>query len=104
MHNGPKSGNGYVPKDMNLGSSSLPTKEKVKEVHNALMQALWKMWREHKELHKPLEEGIYSRISILTATQMAAITAIDVGLPEEQFLDICRENYQEAYRRTPKFG
>ena len=101
---GQKSGNGLPPKGTPVGNTSSLTREKVKEVHQGLMDSLWKMWSEQRVLHQPLDDGIFSRITVLSVTQMAAMTAVDVGLPEEQFIDICRENFLEAYRKAPKFG
>jgi hypothetical protein len=80
------------------------TKERVQEVHKNLMDTLWELWKQQLAAHKPLEQGVYSRIVVLSSTQLAAVLAVDVGLTESQFLAICHENFKESLRRAPKWG
>jgi hypothetical protein len=47
---------------------------------------------------------LFSRLSLVAMTQVAAIVGVDVGMTQEQFLAVCRANFNEAYSKAPKFG
>ncbi len=47
---------------------------------------------------------LYSRLSLVALTQMAAIVGVDIGMTPEQFINVCRANFNEAYSKAPKFG
>ena len=104
---GKKNGNGYDGTGIEIGSTSweeLISKKMVGDIHSRLMASLFQLWADHQKINAMVEVGIYARITILSLTQMAAMTAVDVGMGEEQFVELCLENYREAHRRAPKFG
>jgi hypothetical protein len=80
------------------------------EVHKALLADGWELWKNHRDavttpgLNHKADPIRYSRISIVSFSQIAAVTAVDVGLTEEQFLATCKANYQGAVKRAPRFG
>lgn len=47
---------------------------------------------------------IFSRMSTVALSQLAAVIAVDVGMTPEQFTAICRSNFDEAFKRAPRFG
>lgn len=73
-------------------------------VHKALLDDAWLLWKKHRDAHKPIGAKVFSRLSIVTFTQIAAVTAVDVGMTEEQFLKTCEANYRGAVQRAPKWG
>ena len=76
------------------------------QAHNILVVKLWEIWKEHREWCKAqkIDPVIYSRVSVVSLTQIAAVTAIDVGMTEEQFLNTCKANFQEADKKAPRWG
>lgn len=51
-----------------------------------------------------VSQVLYSRLSVVALTQVAAIAAVDVGMTPEQFVDVCRANFDEALKKAPKFA
>lgn len=51
-----------------------------------------------------VSQVLYSRLSIVALTQVAAIAAVDVGVPVDKFLDVCKANFNEAHKNAPKFA
>lgn len=47
---------------------------------------------------------LYSRLSLVALTQFSAITAVDIGMQPEQFLAVCKANFENAYAQAPRFG
>ena len=76
------------------------------QAHNILVGKLWEIWKEHREWCKgqKIDPVIYSRVSVVSLTQIAAVTAVDVGMTEEQFLNTCKANFQEANQRAPRWS
>ena len=46
----------------------------------------------------------FGRLGIVALTQWTAIVGVDLGMQEEQFMAVCRANFQEAFKRAPRFG
>jgi hypothetical protein len=46
----------------------------------------------------------HARLTVVAATQLAAIIGVDVGMTADQFTNVCKANFDEAYKRAPKFG
>lgn len=79
--------------------------EELFQVHKALLDDGWLLWKKHRALNEPPVGPVaFSRLSIVTFSQMAAVTAVDVGLTEEQFLETCRANYKEASAKAVRWG
>ena len=47
---------------------------------------------------------VFSRMSTVALTQLGAVVAVDVGMNQEQFVAVCRSNFDEAFKRAPRFG
>jgi len=47
---------------------------------------------------------IHTRMCVVALSQLAAMLAIDVGMTPDQFLNVSRLNFDEAYKAAPKFG
>jgi hypothetical protein len=75
-------------------------------LHSKLLEDSWATWRANRS--RAAEGGVeavrYARLSIVTLSQMAAMTAVDIGLTEKQFLATCKANFDEAYKRAPKWS
>ena len=72
--------------------------------HKALLEEGWELWREHRDLNKAMGPQKFSRTSIVALTNIAAVTAVDVGMDEEQFLRTCKANYAVAVKNAPRWG
>lgn len=46
----------------------------------------------------------HTRMSIVALSQLAAILAVDVGMQPDQFLNVNRCNFEEAFKVAPRFG
>lgn len=77
------------------------------DAHKELLADLWNIWSLHRRLNadlRKMDAVRYSRLSVVTLSQMAAVTAVDVGLTEEQFLATCKANFDEAVKRAPRWS
>jgi hypothetical protein len=77
--------------------------QKMLHVHGQLVASLWSAWADGRST-ADLDPVIYSRLSVASVTQVAAMTAVDLNMAEDQFIDICRANYRESLSRAPRFG
>ena len=84
-----------------------PAEQARLKAHERLLVKLWAVWVEHRELNKDpdtrMDPVVFSRVSVVTLTQVAAVTAVDVGMGEDQFLNTCKANYKEAEKRAPRW-
>lgn len=55
----------------------------------------------NKRLADPV---VFSRMSTVALSQLAAIIAVDVGMKQDQFTAVCRSNFEEAFKRAPRFS
>jgi len=44
------------------------------------------------------------RIGVVTFSQWASILGVDIGMTVDQFANVCRANFEQAYAQAPKFG
>lgn len=51
-----------------------------------------------------VSQVLYSRLSVVALSQLTAIVAVDVGMNEQQFLAVCKANFDEAHTKAPRFG
>ena len=75
----------------------------IQHVHGLLVASLWSTWKDARGA-SDLDPVKYSRLSVVSLTQVAAMTAVDLGMPIEQFTEVCRANFLEAMARAPRFG
>lgn len=47
---------------------------------------------------------LFSRLSVVALTQLAAVVGVDVGMTPKQFTAVCRTQFDEAHKRAPRFG
>jgi hypothetical protein len=71
-----------------------------------LLNAHKSLWvREMKKAGKAdIDPVMYSRISIVALTQLAAMVGVDVMMEHQQFAAVCNAQFAEAYRRAPRFS
>ena len=50
------------------------------------------------------DDVTFARLSVVALTQFSAMLAVDVGMLDEQFINVCRAQFQAAYAKAPKFG
>lgn len=87
------------------GNGEGTLEQKLQHVHSLLVDDLWTTWKDHRTTSAPaIESEKYSRISVVSLTQVAAMAAVDVGMTEEQFMLVCMANFNEANKKAPKFG
>lgn len=51
----------------------------------------------------PEDPVLLCKLSVVALSQLAAMHAVDVGMQPEQFFNICKANYAEAFKRAPRF-
>ena len=88
---------------MTAGNGEGTLEQKLQHVHSQLVEDLWVAWKNHRSTSS-VESERYSRISVVSLTQVAAMTAVDVGMTEEQYMLVCMANFNEAYKKAPKWG
>jgi hypothetical protein len=80
-----------------------PHAEADMQLAAGLLHALKGAWLAHLK-----ESGAaqirHARLTVVAATQLAAIIGVDIGMTADQFANVCKANFDEAYRRAPKFG
>jgi hypothetical protein len=77
------------------------------DTHKELLADLWNLWGLHRRLNadlRKMDQERFSRISIVSCTHLAAVTAVDVSMSEEQFLNTCKANYRAAVQHAPRWG
>jgi hypothetical protein len=97
---------------MSNGNENVPSEinTELAYIHVGLLAEGWELWRQYRDnvtrpgLNYKTDEVKFSRVSIVTFSQIAAVTAVDVGLTEEQFLATCKANYVEATKRAVRWG
>jgi len=47
---------------------------------------------------------VFSRMSLVALTQLSAVIAVDIGMSDEQFINICKAQFTEAFARAPRFS
>lgn len=47
---------------------------------------------------------MFSRLSVVALSQLSAIVAVDVGMQHDQFTNVCRANFDEAFKNAPRFS
>jgi hypothetical protein len=47
---------------------------------------------------------LYARLSVVAMSQWLAIVGVDIGMSQEQFLAVCKANFETAYQKAPKFS
>jgi hypothetical protein len=79
--------------------------QKLQHVHSDFVADIWRAWKDNRsESATSIDSEKFSRISVVSLTQVAATTAVDVGMTEEQFLGVCQANFAEAFKRAPRWG
>ena len=77
---------------------------------NPDFELLLKLLNDHKTLiAKQLREATVdpvklTRLNVMALTQLSAILAVDVHMTSEQFGNICRVQFIEAYNKAPRFS
>jgi hypothetical protein len=77
------------------------------DAHKELLADLWNIWGLHRRLNadlRKMDAVRYSRLSVVTFSQIAAVTALDASMTEEQFLATCKANFDEAVKRAPRWA
>lgn len=72
-----------------------------------LATKLFKVFRE-VWLAESKEAGVdavhHAQMSVVALAQLTAIIAVDINMPQEAFVSVCRATFDQAYRNAPKFG
>ncbi len=68
-----------------------------------LLNAFNDTWKEQAR-QAGVDPVLYSRLSMVALSQLAAQLAVDVGMKPEQFAAVCQAQFTQAYQRAPKFG
>jgi hypothetical protein len=64
------------------------------------LQETWKrLYAEHGK-----DPMLFSRMSVVAFSQLAAVMAVDVEMNLQQFTAVCKAQHEIAYKQAPKFG
>jgi hypothetical protein len=111
MNDGPKNNNGShgqaTPTGPIASSSDVPPE--LFDLHKKLCGDIWATWGQHRDKAREVIDPVvaqekFTRISIVSLTQIAAVCAVDVGLTEEQFLATCKANFETAFKNAPRWN
>jgi hypothetical protein len=72
------------------------------EAHKKLMRDIWATWGPHRDGFG--DQVSFTRLSVITLSQVAAVCAVDVHMPEDKFLAVCKANYEQAHKVAPKWS
>jgi hypothetical protein len=75
----------------------------MKVDHDDLVADLWLIWQKHRTATL-LEPVAYQKVSVVATSHVAAVTAVDCKMTLDQFINVCKANYQEAHKRAPKWS
>ena len=105
--NGNKNGShGQATPTGPIASSGVPPE--LFDLHKKLCGDIWATWGQHRDHARGVIDPVtsqekFTRISIVSLTQIAAVCAVDVGLTEEQFLATCKANFETAQKNAPRW-
>jgi len=90
-----------------IASSGVPPE--LFELHKKLCGDIWTAWGQHRDKAREVIDPVvaqekFTRISIVSLTQIAAVCAVDVGMTEEQFLATCKANFEQAFKAAPRWS
>jgi hypothetical protein len=77
--------------------------KELHNVHKKLIDDLWGAWRHNHDAFSE-DKVTFSRVSVVSLTQVAATCALDVKMTEEQFLATCKANYEAALKHAPRWS
>ncbi len=87
------------------GNGKGTPQQQLLDAHSKLIGGLWEIWKDHRSINaENIDPVKYSRLSIVSLTQVASVIAVDVGMDQEQFLKICEANFRDALAKAPKWG
>lgn len=88
--------NGQTPAKQSEGGADY-------QLHIRLLTAFKTVWVEQAK-QAGVDPMVYSRMSMIALSQLAAVVAVDVGMTPKQFVAVCEAQFEEAHKRAPKFG
>lgn len=68
-----------------------------------LVSEFMKTWHEQNK-ESGVDEVLFSQLSVVALSQVAAIIGVDIGMRAEQFSNVCQANFKQAYDIAPKFS
>ena len=87
-------------------ATEIKLRSQLKQIGEALLPKYWDDWREVRKetVDEDLTDAQFARFSIVVAVQMAAVLAVDTYMTEDQFIALCKANYEGAHKQSPKFS
>jgi hypothetical protein len=90
-----------------IASSGVPPE--LFELHKKLCGDIWTTWGQHRDkarevINPVVAQEKFTRVSIVSFTQVAAVCAVDVGMTEEQFLATAKANFEQAFKSAPRWS
>lgn len=84
-----------------------PEPENVNEPHrqlaNKILIEFRDLWVEKQKLSQD-DPMIYTKMSVVALTQLAAILAVDSGMSSQQFLNVCKFQFDITFQNAPRFS
>ena len=74
------------------------------EAHERAIASLYWHWKDFYEKEAPNDPILHTKIMVAALTHLASRAAVDCGLDEDQFIDVCRSNYVGASKHAPKWS
>lgn len=93
-----------MPKNMNGHDPETPAT--VEDANKKLLTEILRHYQASyismSNLHAE-DPVLLCKLSVVALSQLGAMHAVDVGMNPEQFFNICKANYAEAFKRAPRF-
>lgn len=82
-------------------------KEKLQEyltITNELVESLSLWYQDQNDDHPTITSTEFSSLAVIALAVYAATVGVDINMTKSDFLAICEQDFDEAYRKAPKFG
>ncbi len=80
------------------------TEESMKIHQDILVRVIQWLMLFQQDKYSSVDPVIFARMVVTSFNQYAAMVAVDLGMSEKQFVDVCRANFQDSYEKAPKWG
>lgn len=73
-------------------------------VAGVLLQQYQAMWQQQLSLNKTIDPMKLAQLNLMALAQFTAMVGVDLGMPEEVYLQVCQAHFQNAFKTAPRFG
>ena len=80
------------------------TQEEMQEVTRVILADLQGWFKLLPAKHPDVDNLVLGKLAAIAMSNFVGHLAIDVGMPEEQYVTMCQEIYNEAWEITQRWG